>query len=547
MNREAVKPGANVSGGTRTGRILRRKCACGQHTPGGGECEECRKKKKETLQRSALSTARTGEAPSIVHEVLRSPGQPLEPSAREVLEPRFGRDFSQVRVHADGRAAESARAVDALAYTVGREIVFAGGRYQPHQGEGLKLLSHELAHVVQQDGRDTSGPLRIGPAGDSLEQEADRAESGLGVPRGNGAPPRLQRKINLVNYTDVMPVEPDLPGEDTEDKPKVGMIKIVQGFLDRLCPSGDWKVDETGGIDSPRRDTFCAERRSPGQAHFRSSGTPMSCQCLCELTAPGAPDVRLHVTDILKVRVKVPEGEEGAGTERDEVYDIGQEGEGIAVFAADGAWDVGITGSESKKIKGAGDTSPVSGKDPEKTIRDPAWLILGHELCGHVRLGREQDRFVKHSQTPEGDQTAVDIENRIRREHSTRTGDNFGIRRGEFRDATGRKHDGSVFEVSSGDTLLKIAERCGLTRDQIITHVFRADGTAVATETQGGVKEGERLLIEGIHWHEVIRGETLERIARIWGVNPSSLRRANPRITDADHVEVGWRLLIPRR
>jgi hypothetical protein len=89
------------------------------------------------------------EAPPIVHEVLRSPGQPLDPVTRAHMEPRFGHDFSRTRVHADRRAAESARAVDALAYTVGQDIAFAAGQYSDSPG-GRKLLAHELAHVVQQ-------------------------------------------------------------------------------------------------------------------------------------------------------------------------------------------------------------------------------------------------------------------------------------------------------------------------------------------------------------------------------------------------------------
>ena len=62
-----------------------------------------------------------------------------------------GFDFSQVRIHTDTRAAESARAVNAAAYTVGRDIVFGEGQYQPHTAHGQRLLAHELTHVAQQD------------------------------------------------------------------------------------------------------------------------------------------------------------------------------------------------------------------------------------------------------------------------------------------------------------------------------------------------------------------------------------------------------------
>ena len=90
------------------------------------------------------------EAPPAVHSVLRSPGQPLDAATRAFMEPRFGHDFSKVRVHADERAAESANAVQARAYTVGSDVVFGAGEFSPATQAGKGLLSHELTHVVQQ-------------------------------------------------------------------------------------------------------------------------------------------------------------------------------------------------------------------------------------------------------------------------------------------------------------------------------------------------------------------------------------------------------------
>jgi hypothetical protein len=77
-------------------------------------------------------------------------GQPLDSAVRAFFEPRFGYDFSRVRIHADDKAAESAQSIGALAYTVGSNITFGGGRYQPSGHEGRRLLAHELTHVVQQ-------------------------------------------------------------------------------------------------------------------------------------------------------------------------------------------------------------------------------------------------------------------------------------------------------------------------------------------------------------------------------------------------------------
>jgi len=130
--------------------LLQRKRACGQHTIAGGECEECSKKHEGTIQRAAVSAAPTNSVPPIVHDVLSSSGHPLDARTRAFMEPRFGHDFSGVRVHTDARATESARAVNALAYTVGRDVVFGQGEYKPGTSEGRRLLAHELTHVVQQ-------------------------------------------------------------------------------------------------------------------------------------------------------------------------------------------------------------------------------------------------------------------------------------------------------------------------------------------------------------------------------------------------------------
>ncbi len=165
----------------KTGR-LQRECAWGNHTIGRGECAACRKKREGMLQRASLSPRGRGiegerEVPPIVHELLRSPGQPLDPANRAFFEPRFGYDFTQVRVHTDAKAAESARAVNALAYTVGRDVAFGANQYAPHSREGQKLIAHELTHVVQQEnspGRMATSSLSIGRGSDPSEREAEQ-------------------------------------------------------------------------------------------------------------------------------------------------------------------------------------------------------------------------------------------------------------------------------------------------------------------------------------------------------------------------------------
>ncbi|VWX57033.1 conserved hypothetical protein [Burkholderiales bacterium 8X] len=99
---------------------------------------------------AAETCASEAEAPPVVHEALASSARGLDAPTRAFMEPHFGRDFSQVRVHDDSLADESARAVGANAFTVGPDIVFAAGRFAPGTDTGRRLLAHELAHVVQQ-------------------------------------------------------------------------------------------------------------------------------------------------------------------------------------------------------------------------------------------------------------------------------------------------------------------------------------------------------------------------------------------------------------
>lgn len=173
--------------------VLQHKCACGNHTVAGGECEGC-KSKKGLLQRRPANESSASEVPPIVNEVLRSPGQPLDPATRAFMEPRFGQDFSGVRVHTDAKAAESARAVKALAYTVGRDVVFGGCQYEPWMERGRRLLVHELTHVVQQGGDASSNRLpenlTVGEETTFYEREAEEmagdAASGDGK-RDDGA------------------------------------------------------------------------------------------------------------------------------------------------------------------------------------------------------------------------------------------------------------------------------------------------------------------------------------------------------------------------
>src|SRR6266508_239241 len=133
---------------------LQRKCA---------QCEEeqiQRQPMDEKMEEEEESTLQTKEAAGQTPQItpaaqarisgLQGGGAPLPASVRNFFEPRFGHDFSQVRIHTYGAAAESAREVNAMAYTMGRDIVFGQGHYAPDAPDGRRLLAHELTHTLQQ-------------------------------------------------------------------------------------------------------------------------------------------------------------------------------------------------------------------------------------------------------------------------------------------------------------------------------------------------------------------------------------------------------------
>jgi hypothetical protein len=110
----------------------------------------------------------------------RGGGRALERGTAERLGGALG-DLGDVRIHADHRAGELARAVDARAFTVGNDVFFGEGEYRPGTRGGDELLAHELTHVVQQRGAPSSGPLTVTEPGDAMEREADDVARSLGA------------------------------------------------------------------------------------------------------------------------------------------------------------------------------------------------------------------------------------------------------------------------------------------------------------------------------------------------------------------------------
>ena len=201
------------------GALVQRNCGCG----GAGECEECRQKK---LQGYAFG-ATQGIAPPIVHEVLRSSGQPLDNETRDQFEPRFGHDLSKIRLHTDARSAESARAVNALAYTVGDDIVFGRSQYAPGITSGKILLAHELTHAIQQGAYPGRGGLQrqIDDETNAEDEEQDAGEAHDGdTPVITSPPPEMGEEematADLGVLAQNFPEEMQAGGKKTQGKGK---------------------------------------------------------------------------------------------------------------------------------------------------------------------------------------------------------------------------------------------------------------------------------------------------------------------------------------
>jgi hypothetical protein len=225
-------------------RLLQRKCACGGNPGPSSECEACRQKRL-TLQRSAAGQGSPLLAPPIVHEVLRSPGRPLDHATRASMEPRFGHDFSRVRIHTDARAAESAQAVDALAYTVGHNIVFGAGQSTMQTQAGKKLLAHELTHVVQQavHAQSLQHKLQVSETGNASEREAETASEQ--VLRGGNFRPRQSAGLQISRV------------------PVAGSAATVS-WIDPASPAG-------GSVSDPAPPATITETFVTGSTGFRFS------------------------------------------------------------------------------------------------------------------------------------------------------------------------------------------------------------------------------------------------------------------------------------
>lgn len=173
-------------------RVMRDEPAAGACSgcAGGAPCAKCAGEAAEHVHRKeggahGPDTKAVAPRPSQRLEGLAG-GRPLDAAARDFFEPRFGRDLSGVRIHTGGPASASAKGFNALAYTVGRDIVFGQGQYDAGSQAGRRLLAHELAHVLQQDFGSGPGAAVPGPLIQRQPTEGQGGARGDGGGRGTG-------------------------------------------------------------------------------------------------------------------------------------------------------------------------------------------------------------------------------------------------------------------------------------------------------------------------------------------------------------------------
>lgn len=409
----AIRPSAGVP-------LLQRKCACGTHAQ-GGECSECRRKKDgqglqaklavgaqddaferqadsmaDAIERSAAgpvhplreaasirrasqadasrgNTAETGH----VENVIAGAGSPLDAATRGFMEPRFQRDFSQVRVHTDASAMESAHRVGALAYTVGEHVVFGRGQYQPHMPVGRRLLAHELTHVVQRDG----GVLRRAPDPAVLKEFDERAA-------------KIRRDKVLLKQpgTARTEVEQILKEARKRDDPLYYVGKLEQ-LLATPEQSADAQAKQTSEETKAAADAETTRVTGQGASHAGDeeaiSRDPS--HVFTRARAPGGEIFLIDARDVTRIAVKVKVHliRTGKGT-GDDVKRVKSMEDAIEKRSSTLGYSVDL---DFVNASGT-DVFDVNVDTSQWTVSDN-WVgddaAMAHEL--HHRLGLDEDRY----------------------------------------------------------------------------------------------------------------------------------------------------------
>jgi len=176
---------------------------------------------------SSVGSMLSEQEESPVHDVIRSEaGQPLDSKTQNFMEARLGEDFSDVRVHTGGKADDSARSINAQAYTVGNDVVFGGGKYQPDSPAGQRVLAHELTHVVQQrsgpvEGTEVPGGIKVSDPSDRFEQAAEQtADRMMGEPASSASSNALESASSVQREA--------MPGEEEKKEDEEVQTLAIQ-------------------------------------------------------------------------------------------------------------------------------------------------------------------------------------------------------------------------------------------------------------------------------------------------------------------------------
>ncbi len=197
------------------------------------------KKKPEDVpvQRKAVSDAAASEGSTAVDDVLDGSGEALDSETQQFMEKRIGFDFSKVRVHTDSLAAQSARGLQARAYTVGQDVVFGAGEYDPRSAAGRSLLAHELTHVVQQGGAERHAPaMYAGRAASIVQRKISMRDVGRGEQSGFARVQELIDRINAMSTGLTFAMDGgELKYTVREDGTLSNFDTQMQGFIDQAA------------------------------------------------------------------------------------------------------------------------------------------------------------------------------------------------------------------------------------------------------------------------------------------------------------------------
>jgi hypothetical protein len=252
--RTTVRGSTPISPSTPT---VQRACAdCKEETSTRGPDQPEVAGGEQHVHRSASSAEASQVSAPVAANIhnMQGGGAPLSASTRALFEPRFGADFSHVRVHTGTRADSTAKAISAKAFTVGSNIVFAGGQYSPESREGQRLLAHELTHVVQQ-----------GAGARPLNRQADRVD--LGIVTATHAPTIHRSWYNFdIPFTDYQ-FDPSLEGIKTaasvvKDAAVEGLKWIVDEITSVVNSGIQWISEQWEGIKNFASSTFNSARNS---------------------------------------------------------------------------------------------------------------------------------------------------------------------------------------------------------------------------------------------------------------------------------------------